>query len=234
MRRLTWVTASAAVMALLVAPAAAADVVTPTLSVTGSGAAFVAPDVADLSVSVSRTAASSRQALSAANNGIDTVVRSIHAIGIPMGDVQTEGISVSQVTVRVGMHKLQEWNASEMLTIHVTNIRNVGAVIDTITRAGASTVDGPTFSFSSPSVGKVAATRAAIADARTRAADAASVLGYRITGLRSVQLDPMAQIALPAGAQAAPSSPTGTRTTVHPGSQEVDAQVVVVYTIAPA
>ena len=213
-----------------------ADTTASTLSVEGLGSVFVTPDVADLSVSVARSAVSSRRALSAANRGTDAVVRAIRALGVPASGIQTEAVSVSSQTVRVGSHKHREllWTASESLAIHVTNIKIVGSVIDGATRAGASTIDGPTFSFSDPSAGMIAATRAAIADARRRADDAAAAMGYQVTGVQSVQLNPQSQVAPVAGAPPSATAGPGTPTTVHPGTQEVNADVDIVYTIAPA
>jgi len=82
-----------------------------------------------------------------------------------------------------------------------------------------------------------AATTAALADARTRANAAAAALGYTVTGVQSVDLDPQSAV-LPgasdgATAPVATSAPA-TPTNIHPGAQEVDATVAVVYTIAPA
>jgi uncharacterized protein len=109
----------------------------------------------------------------------------------------------------------------------------VGSVIDGATRAGSDTVDGPSFSFSDPSAGKLAATRKAIADARRRAGDAAAAMGYQVTGVQSVQLDPQSQVVPVAGSAPSASATPGTPTTVHPGTEEVDAQVEIVFTIAP-
>jgi uncharacterized protein YggE len=236
MRGYKWAVAVVATAASISAPAASASTIGSTLSVDGSGSVFVAPDVADLSVSVARSAANSREALSAANSTTDRVGGAIRAIGVPAGAIQTEGVSIASRIVRVGndKHRERRWTASESIDIHVTNLKIVGSVIDGATKAGASTVDGPTFSFSDPSAGKVAATRAAIADARRRADDAAAALGYRVTGVRSVQIDPQSPVqpfarAAPS-ASAAPSPPT----TVHPGTQEVDAEVEIVYTISRA
>jgi hypothetical protein len=179
---------------------------------------------------------SSRAALSAANRSTDAVVHAIRALGVPGSDIQTQDVSVSSRIVRVGSSRRRErlWTGSESLAIHVTNIKSVGSVIDAATRAGATTVDGPTFSFSDPSAGKLAATRAAIADARRRADDAAAAMGYRVTGVQSVQLDPQSQLAPVAGGAPSASAGPSTPTTVHPGTQEVDARVEIVYTIAPA
>ncbi len=123
--------------------------------------------------------------------------------------------------------------ASESLAIHVTNIKILGSVIDGATRAGSDTVDGPSFSFSDPSAGKLAATRKAIADARRRAGDATAAMGYQVTGVQSVQLDPQSQAVPVAGGTPSASATPGTPTTVHPGTEEVDAQVEIVFTIAP-
>jgi uncharacterized protein YggE len=236
MLRYTWAAAAIAVAALISAPTAGADVTAGTLSVEGSGSVFVTPDVADLSVSVARSAASSRRALSAANRGTDAVVRAIRAVGVAAKDIQTEDVSVSSRIVRVGpdKHRERRWTASEALAVHFTNIKIVGSVIDGATRAGADTIDGPSFSFSDPSAGKLAATRAAIADARRRADDAAAAIGEQVTGVQSVQLDPQSQVSPVAGGAPSASAGPNTPTTVHPGTEEVDAQVEIVYTIAPA
>jgi uncharacterized protein YggE len=164
------------------------------------------------------------------------VVRAIRSVGVPASDIQTEDVSVSSRIVRVGSdkHRERQWTASESLAIHVTNIKIVGSVIDGATRAGANTINGPTFSFSDPSAGKIAATRAAIADARRRADDAAAAIGYQVSGVQSVQLDPQSQVLPVAGSAPSASAGPGTPTTVHPGTEEVDAEVEIVYTIAPA
>lgn len=81
-----------------------------------------------------------------------------------------------------------------------------------------------------PSRGTMLATRAALADARRRADDAAARLGLRITGIRSVDLAPLQSGAYEesAGSGAGGSSPTR----ISPGRQEFSATVRVVYTVA--
>jgi uncharacterized protein YggE len=111
----------------------------------------------------------------------------------------------------------------------------VGRVIDAATHAGANTINGPAFSFANPSSGVIAAQNAAITDARNQANAAATQLGYTVTGVQSINLNPQSSVVAPV-AGSAPSGVTGapsTPTTVHPGAQEVDATVAVVFTIAP-
>jgi uncharacterized protein YggE len=228
------------VLSLIIASTAVADATTPaTLSVDGSGSVMVTPDVASLSVSVARSAARSSAALSAANRRADAIVGAVRTAGVPKVGIQTDSIDVSVETVRVGpaghRHRVRRYTATESLSITSTT-SIVGRVIDAATRAGADSIEGPNFSFSDPSAGAVAATNTALADARRRADAAAATLGYTVTGVQSVDLNPQSTVVSPVNtgtaAPGAPSTPT-TPTTIHPGTEEVDATVAVVYTIAP-
>ena len=233
------VLAATAVTSLALAPAALADTTTPgTLSVNASGSAMVTPDQASLFIDVHRSAASTGAALSATNRRIDAIVAAAKGLGVDASAIQTNGISTSCGRVKVGtkphQHFIHRCQADESLSITTTTQR-VGAVIDAATRAGASNISGPQFSFSDPSAGVIAAEHAAIANARAQADAAAAQLGDTVTGVQSLVLNPQTNVGPVAGtsgssAAAAPSTPT----TVHPGQQEVDATVAVTFTIAPA
>jgi uncharacterized protein YggE len=230
-----------AAVSLTFAPAALADASTPsTLSVDGSGSVMMTPDVASLSLTVARSAPTSRAALSAANRRVDAIVGAVRSAGVPASGIQTSSIDVSRGTVRVGprkhRHFVRRFIATESLSI-TTTTAIVGHVIDVAVAAGADSINGPSFSFSDPTAGPVAATDAALTDARRRADAAAAALGYAVTGVQSVDLNPQSGIVVPVagspGASKAPPPGPPTPTTIHPGTQQVDATVAVVYTIAP-
>ncbi len=231
--------AAVALISLSFAPAALADTSTPgTLTVDGQGSVMVMPDVASLSLSVTRFAPTSAAALSAANRRLNAIVDAVRGLGVPASSIQTESINTSCGGIRVGpkghKHLIRRCAASESLSITST-AAIVGRVIDAATRAGASSINGPDFSFANRSAGEVAAENAAITDAQNQANAAAAHLGYTVTGVQSISLNPQSGVvaasgvATPPTATAAPSTPT----TVHPGVQEVDATVAVVFTIAP-
>jgi uncharacterized protein len=233
---------TAAVVGLIflgVAPAALADASTPgTLTVDGQGSVMVTPDVASLSVSVTRFAPTSAPALSAANRRVDAIVHAVRGVGVPASGIQTESINTACGRIRVGpkghKHLIRRCSASESLSITST-AAIVGRVIDAATHAGANTINGPDFSFANPSAGEIAAEKAAITDARNQANAAAAQIGYTVTGVQSISLNPQSGVGGPVAAPA-PSAGAGsssTPTTVHPGAQEVDATVAVVFTIAP-
>src|ERR1700685_1904670 len=93
----------ASVLLLLSASTAVADTTpTPdtsaspaTLTVDGEGQVNVVPDLANVNVTVNRSAATSRAALSAANTRTDVVTRAIRALGIPSSGIQTQSVNVS-------------------------------------------------------------------------------------------------------------------------------------------
>ena len=220
------------------APSALAATSAPqTLTVEGQGSVMVTPDQASLSVSVTRSAPTSAPALSAANRTVDAIVQAVRVLGVPASAIQTGSIATNCARIRVGpkghKHRIQRCTASESLSITSTTAL-VGRVVDAATHAGASSIDGPSFSFADPSAGEIAAEHAAITDARRQANAAADQLGYTVTGVQSISLNPQSGgVASSGGAsppvqKGAPSTPT----TVHPGTQEVDATVAVVFTIA--
>jgi uncharacterized protein YggE len=210
-----------------------------TLSITGDGSVEIAPDVATLSIEVRSTALTATGARSKANTRTNAVLAAITKLGIDRGSIQTSGISLARSQVAATRHHPAHrlYSASNDLTLRTTNVSLVGPLVDAATQAGADSIDGPDFSFGSPSAGQAAATRAALADARSRADDAAAAIGYKVVGVQSVAIDPQETSTPEPLAAAAPASAelkAPTPTPVDAGQQEVDATVDVVYLIAPA
>ncbi len=231
------IAAAAALISLGLAPGALADTTTPgTLSVDGQGSVMVTPDQASLSLSISPSAPTSAAALSTANRRADAIVASARRLGVPAAQIQTASITTSCARVKVGtkphQHLVQRCTANESLSITTTTAL-VGAVIDAATHAGASSVQGPDFSFSDPSAGEIAAEHAAIADATTQADAAAAQLGDTVTGVQSVAVNPQSGVVAGSSASTSQSAAAATPTTVHAGTQTVSATVAVVFTIAP-
>jgi uncharacterized protein YggE len=108
--------------------------------------------------------------------------------------------------------------------------------LDAVADAGADSVEAPDFGFADPSQGRLLATRAALADARRRAEDAAAQTGMRITGVRTVDVDPQTEPVFEgdsaSGGAGEGSNKSATR--VEPGTQDFDARVRVIYTATPA
>jgi uncharacterized protein YggE len=225
-----------AAMAVAAAPAAAQTVdTTPLISADGTGTATLAPDQADFQVGVLRLAATSHAARDAANRRVAAVVKALGAGGIAPADIQTVGLSVRRERVAAKHHKTRiRYRAAQQLDVRSHDIAHLGALLDAVANAGADEVEAPDFGFADPSQGRLLATRAALADARRRADDAAAQAGLRITGVRSVDLDPGSASSDfdkdASGAGESTPAASVAPTVVHPGTQEFDETVRVVYT----
>jgi uncharacterized protein YggE len=232
--------ALAATLSLAAVPAAAhaEDVPPPTLSISGAGTVLVTPDVATLDVEVRSGSARRQTARSRANLRTQAVMAALAAQSVARTQITTTGLHLTRTQVS---RRKVFYGATNTISVRLTDVRQVGPVIDAVTKAGADGVDGPQFAFSSPSAGRAEATRAALADARRRADDAAAAAGQRVTGVRSIVVDPGGDYDSASGGYAkgaadasAPARRPSTPTPVSAGRQEVTATVDVVYTIAPA
>jgi|tagenome__1003787_1003787.scaffolds.fasta_scaffold20919338_3 uncharacterized protein YggE len=225
--------AALAATLLLAAPAAAQTTdTTPTIAVDGSGTATLLPDIADFQAGVLRRAPTSARARRSANARIAAILKALKARGVADADIQTAGLSIE----RRRFHHRVRYTAAQTLTIRSRDVKHLGALLDAVANAGADSVEAPEFGFADPSNGQQLAERAALADARKRADAAAAQTGLRITGVRSVDLDPQAGEFAPestgAGGGSSEKAPRPTR--IEPGTQAFSATVRVVYTAAPA
>jgi uncharacterized protein len=230
----------AVLAALLVAAAPAAAQTTradttPTIAADGAGTATLTPDLASFAIGVNHTARTSRAARDATNGVIAAVTRALKARGVADADIRTADASVTREHLRRKHHKtVTRYLAAQELIVTVRAVAKLGALLDAASDAGADQVGNPDFSFADPSQGRLLATRAALADARKRADDAAAQVGLRITGVRSVDLDPSQSDGEDdSNSSASGGSQKSASTVVSPGTQAFEADVRVVYTATP-
>jgi uncharacterized protein len=224
--------AALAATLLLAAPAAAQTTdTTPTIAVDGNGTATLVPDIADFQAGVQRHAPTSAAARRAANARIAAILKALKANGVADADIQTSGLSIERRRV----HHRVRYTATQTLSIRARDVTHLGALLDAVANAGADSLEAPDFGFADPSHGQQLAEQAAIADARKRADAAAAQTGLRITGVRSVDLDPQSgfePVSTNSSGGASAKAPRPTH--VEPGTQDFQATVRVVYTAAPA
>ena len=211
---------------------------TPTVAADGVGFATLTPDIADFAVSLRSTAATSAEARDVTNRKVAAVVRVASAAGVAADDIRTIRLTVSRERVkRKGRPARIRYSARQYLQIRMRNVAKLGELLDSVSDAGADQVEAPDFGFADPSQGRLLATRAALADARRRADDAAATQGLKITGVRSIVLAPdsdedgieyLSGNSDSAGSQRAASAPTS----IAPGTQQFIERVRVVYTAA--
>ena len=193
-----------------------------TLTATGSGAASFTADKASLSFGATSQAATAAGAISANAALMKAIIAALERDGVK--DLATQTISVSPRTNQ-NQTDIVGFTAGNSVYGSV-GVAKVGEVIDDAVAAGATNVNGPSFSSSADTESLFrAALRKAIVQARERAEVLADAAGVRL--VRIVSIDPGYS-----SGSATTVSTASSSTPVLAPAQQVTASVTLVFAIA--
>lgn len=173
----------------------------------------------------------------------------LRALNVPRQDITTTSISLFRERIRNPRTRVLRvrYTATGAFAVRVEDTMRVGRALDAAAGAGATSISGPNFSFSQAkrTEGRLGAEKAALADARRRADEAAASQGQRVVGVRSIELDPGTAredensdfgASAPQAAKTASTGPSRrpvAPTPVLPGRETFESAVRVVYLIQP-
>jgi uncharacterized protein YggE len=192
------VTAAAALVVGLVVgpiisghPTLAADPTTSpvehTVTVSGSGAVSVAPDVADVVLGVQITKPTVAEAQSAAATAMSAVIAAIKKDGVDAKDIVTVNLSLSPVyDYNSSPAKLTGQQFVNVVKVTVHDINRIAAIVDDAVSAGATTIQGIVFRVDNPKNVATQARQIAMQDARAKADALASSAGVSVKGVASI------------------------------------------------
>ena len=211
------------------APTVGEQPVLHTITVSGTGAVTLVPDVARVNLGVTVTKPTVKAARDAAGTAMNAIIASLKAMGIDEKDIKTSGISLSPQYANGSSTKIVGYQMSEELQVTVRDLDKAGDVVDTATANGATNVNGLWFEVSDPAKALDQARADAIAQARTSAQAMASAAGVTLGTVVSMT-DGSAPNPGPyypmAGAVRLDAA-----TPVQPGTQDVQATVTVIFEI---
>jgi len=202
------------------------------ISVSGQGKVTAAPDVAILSLGVEATAPTVAEASAQAATAMDAVLNSLKTNGVASNDIQTQRLSIYPVKRWVDKDQqevLIGYRVDNMVTAKIRNVANTGLIIDAAVKAGGDLiqVQGISFTIDDPTIYLSQARQKAMADAKAKAQELASLAGvglgrpiYISEGGGYVPVPMYDTRALVAGA---PTTP------ISPGQLEISLSVQVVY-----
>ena len=157
------------------------------ITVSGTGEVMVPADTAIVSLGVSAVDREVLTAQSKANEAIAAIREALTAKGIIESDINTDYINIyAMYDYSGGTEQLTAYNANSTLAIRVTNIDQVGEVIDTAFGAGANTLNGINFSASDTKEAEQKAMRAAVEDAKAKAQVLADAAGLQLRGIEDI------------------------------------------------
>jgi uncharacterized protein YggE len=161
--------------------------VSRTISVTGTGRADLAPDIAILSLGVTSSGATGREALDINTKAMTAVMDGLKSLGFGVTDMQTTGLSLnSNFDYATTPAKLIGYQAMNGVTLKVKDIQRLGEILDATVSNGANQINGLTFDVVDKTAAMNDARTKAIQDARAKAERMAGAAGATVGRVLSI------------------------------------------------
>ncbi len=139
------------------------------------------PDLVTIGAGVSTQAPTATEALRLNSAEMAKVIDRLKKLGVAGRDIQTTGISLNAQYDYENATRRQifrGYQASNRVSVKLRKIAETGKVLDELVAAGATDLNGPSFSLENDEPAKDAARKRALERARARAEDYAVQLGY--------------------------------------------------------
>lgn len=205
------------------------------IAVSGEGKATGKPDIAQLTLGVSKLANTVEQARNEAAASLDGMIKSLRDNGIAKDDIQTLQFNISpEYDYNNGRQLLKGFRVTNVVSAKLRDINKTSKVVDDAVAAGGDNtqVQGISFTIDKPEELRTQAREKAVADAKARAQTLAGAAGVTIgdpitISETSFQPIPFANRAI-AEDRAVGASPA---TPIEPGTLDVTVTVNVTWGI---
>lgn len=206
--------------------------------VTGQGEVSAVPDIAILRLGIEAQDTSVASAQTQAKEAMDKVMEALADSGIAQKDIQTQYFNIYQVT-RWDRDTEEEvvtgYRVSNMISAKVRDTDKVGTIIDAVVQAGGDLIriNGVSFSVDDPTEYYEDARKEAMADAKAKAEQLASLAGLKL-GKATYIAEGSSGTVYPvpqAGMAFAVEESMAMKTSISPGEMELTLTVQVGYSI---
>ena len=235
---------TAALLAASLSTAAAglpalADDTPRTLTLIGRAEVKAAPDMAVISAGTVSEAETARAALSANNEAMAAVLKTIRDAGVAGKDVQTSNFSVQPKYTypprasdgTQDAPKIVGYTVSNTVTVIVRDLDKLGGVMDAVVTSGVNQMHGLDFTIAEAEPLRNEARRAAVADALARARLYAEAAGVKLGPIRTITEDSFVRPPQPVGRMMMEAKMTDAAVPVAQGEQMIEATVNIVWEI---
>lgn len=220
-------------LVLLLAAPALADQTQRRITVQGQGKVAATPDMVTISVGVEHSAASAGQAMVKTSEDLARLIALLKQAGIEARDIRTGNLHLSPIYPKKKAYnsappKPAGYRAGGTLNVRVREIDRAGALLDKLIAAGVNRVGGLAFSIGEPEPLKNEARRAAVADAKARAALYATAAGVELGKILTID---EGRVAPPRPEFQAMRASAMRADAIAPGEQEIRATVTITFAI---
>ncbi|RNF35451.1 SIMPL domain-containing protein [Paracoccus methylarcula] len=201
------------------------------LTVTGQGDARVAPDLAEIRLGVTSQADSAAAAMEQNAEQQTAVIEALKGAGIAAANIQTSGLNLQprMEYPENGAPTIKGYEATNMVSVRVTEVAKLGEVLDAIVAAGANQINGIDFQREDAGETEDQARRAAVEDARHKAEILAEAAGLALGPVIVIRDAPVADGPRPMMMRA--EAARDSSTPIEAGELSVSAQVQVEYAL---
>ena len=213
----------------------AAPIPQRTLSVSGTGTAYLAPDIAYLFLGVHTEKLTAAEAVAENNTQTQKVIQALKDFGIAEKDIRTINFSVwpqDKFDPQTNQPSGEKTYAVDN-TVYVTlrDMEKLGDLLDTIVAAGANTVNNIQFDVADKDAALKDARAQAVKDANAKAQELASTAGVQLGTLQSVSFLDNQPVPFFDGRGGGGAAPAAAEVPIQPGQLTFTVTVNVVYEI---
>jgi uncharacterized protein len=207
------------------------ELAAPTISVSATGKASVAPDIATVDVTVERTASTAAAAQSDASGAMTTVINAMKDLDIASADLKTSSFSTSEVyDYDVSPAAVTGYRSSQTLTVKIRNTEMIEEVIDAGPVNGATSVSSLRYEVDDETEVQQDARVEAMADAKEQAKQIAEAMGARLGRVVSYSESSGGNYPMYYGIAEAADS-LSAKSTIEVGTEDVEITVYVTYSL---
>jgi uncharacterized protein len=205
------------------------------IHVSGLGKVNVAPDKADLNLSVEAQAKTAEVARSQAALAMDALIKAVKAEDVEDKDIQTHSVSLYPSYSPDTANKIASYQLTNQVTVSIRDINKVSEIIDSAVKAGGNytRVTGINFGLENPEKALAEAREKAYANAKMKAQQYAKLAGVTLGSLLHISEssdtnpNPMAYAEMGVMKYASDRAATP----IQAGEQEVSVNVDVIFGI---
>jgi len=214
-------------------PAAAAP--QRTISVAGTGTAYLTPDIAYLYLGVHTEKLTAAEAVAENNDQTETVIQALRDFGVAANDIRTTNFSIwpiDKYDPSTGAPSGEKSYAVDN-TVYVTvrDLETLGDLLDTVVQAGANTVNSIQFDVADRDEALAEARAEAVRDAGEKAQELAAAAGVELGELQSVSFPNLQNYPIFDGRGGGGAAAEAAAVPIQPGQLTFDVTVNVTYAI---
>jgi uncharacterized protein YggE len=205
-----------------------------TVKVDGQGVVAAEPDQATIRVTIKEEGDSLKDLVEKNKTKMANILTTLKSFKIPEKDMQTAQYSINRKYKYVKGTTLPDgYSVTNQLKVVLKDTTQAGDVLGALSDSDDVQIDGPTFGFSNPAKLQLEALKAAVENAHSKAAVLAESTGTELGPVLSMEQTGVSMptirtvTAMAAFSGAAPS----TSVPVEQGTDQVTAQIEVVYTL---